>query len=132
MVKDNRELNCTKQSSQFSSQVMKHLQKQLENTIEEEAKKKHEDFSSELYNLCDTPKKVKSQLKAIYLEAAFDPIIQSGGEYNLKYTARSTKKDLHYDYGTICCILGYRFRNYCSGLARTFLIDPSKDQQKVY
>lgn len=54
----------------------------------------------------------------------YTPIIQSGGEYDLKPSAESNEKNL--EAGVILASIGLRVRSYCSNLGRTFLIDPAK------
>lgn len=54
----------------------------------------------------------------------YTPIIQSGGEYDLKPSAESSSKNLKA--GVILASIGLRARSYCSNMARTFLIDPAK------
>lgn len=63
-------------------------------------------------------------------EWCYTPIIQSGGDYDLKTSAVSNELELHA--GTIICSLGVRYKSYCSNIGRTFLIDPNKAQQKNY
>ena len=54
----------------------------------------------------------------------FGPIIQSGGRYDLRASAVSDNKNL--TPGVIIASLGIRYKNYCSSMARTFFINPSK------
>ncbi|OLY78204.1 FACT complex subunit spt16, partial [Smittium mucronatum] len=63
-------------------------------------------------------------------EWCFNPIVQSGGDYNLSVSAISDERKLHA--GVILCSLGIRYQNYCSMIARSFLIDPNKSQEKNY
>ena len=63
-------------------------------------------------------------------EWVYPPIIQSGGRYDLKITAQSDDRVLAA--GVIIASLGLRYRNYCSSMARTFLISPSKKQESYY
>lgn len=50
------------------------------------------------------------------------PIIQSGGKYDLRLSAQSNQDPLKP--GVILCTLGMRYKNYCSSMGRTFMIDP--------
>ncbi|KAJ3025663.1 UNVERIFIED_CONTAM: FACT complex subunit spt16 [Siphonaria sp. JEL0065] len=63
-------------------------------------------------------------------EWCYTPIIQSGGNYDLKPSAQSDKTPLHD--GTIICSLGVRYKNYCSNISRTFFINPEKLKEKNY
>lgn len=64
------------------------------------------------------------------VEECYAPYIQSGGKYDLKPAALPDKELLHG--GTIVVSLGIRYKNMCSNLARTFLIDPSSAKRSSY
>jgi nucleosome binding factor SPN SPT16 subunit len=69
-------------------------------------------------------------LTAEIVESCYTPIIQSGGVYDLKPSAVSNDQNLHF--GTIICALGARYKYYCSNVARTYFVDPKKDQEENY
>lgn len=73
----------------------------------------------------------KLNLEKGQLESCYTPIVQSGGNYNLKPSAQSDDKELKWP-GAIVCSLGARYQNYCSNVARTYLVEPTKDQKKNY
>lgn len=52
----------------------------------------------------------------------YTPIIQSGGNYDLRYSAESDSENMKS--GIILCSLGMKYRSYCSNVGRTFIIDP--------
>lgn len=54
----------------------------------------------------------------------YSPIIQSGGEYDLRVSAYSNENKLKPD--IILSSLGIRYKSYCASSARTFMINPSK------
>ena len=64
------------------------------------------------------------------VDMAYTPIIQSGGDFDLRPSAQSTGKAIHA--GPIICSLGVRYRSYCSNIARTFLISPDKSVEINY
>ena len=64
------------------------------------------------------------------LDWAYGPVIQSGGKYDLKFTAMSDKNNLHP--GIIIANLGMRYRTYAAAVARTYLVDPSPNQESNY
>ena len=74
--------------------------------------------------------KLPSDFRADNLDWAYGPVIQSGGRYDLKLTASSDDGNL--SAGVIIAGLGLRYRSYCSMLARTYLVDPSKSQESNY
>lgn len=52
------------------------------------------------------------------------PIVQSGGQYDLRVSAQSNDENLKP--GVIIASLGVRYKSYCSSMGRTFLISPNK------
>ncbi|KAF9426598.1 FACT complex subunit spt16 [Podila epigama] len=135
-IKDDEELRSTKTATRLSSLVMKnYFIEEMSKIIDEERKISHEKFSEKTEDvLLDDRnfKKLKFPADAASgnPEWCYTPIIQSGGDYDLKTSAVSNEKDLHA--GTIICSLGVRYKSYCSNIGRTFLIDPNKAQEKNY
>ena len=74
--------------------------------------------------------KLPSDFKSENLDWAYGPVIQSGGNYDLKLTAQSDGANLSAD--IIIAGFGLRYRSYCSMLARTYLVDPAKAQENNY
>lgn len=59
------------------------------------------------------------------VDMCYPAIIQSGGNYSLKFSASSDKNTtLHF--GVIVCSLGARYKSYCSNIVRTLLVNPTK------
>lgn len=77
-----------------------------------------------------TDKKVVSGVDTTQLEMSYPPIIQSGGNYGLKYSVMSDRNYLHF--GAIVCSLGARYKSYCSNISRTLLVNPSDKVQENY
>lgn len=65
------------------------------------------------------------------IEWCYSPIVQSGGEYDLKPSAISLDLQLVGE-GVILSSIGLRFKSYCSNMARTFLIDPTPEIEANY
>ena len=42
----------------------------------------------------------------------------------------SDKNNLHF--GAIVCMLGARYKSYCSNIVRTLMVDPTEEMQKNY
>lgn len=57
-------------------------------------------------------------------EWVYAPIIQSGGNYDLKVSAVSDNKPLKP--GVILSSLAIRYKSYCTSMGRTFMINPNK------
>jgi nucleosome binding factor SPN SPT16 subunit len=60
----------------------------------------------------------------------YPAIIQSGGNYNLKFSVVSDKNTLHF--GAVICSLGARYKSYCSNIVRTLLVNPVEEVQNNY
>ena len=130
-VKDETERDLMKKSSVLSNKVMKHgFVKRLEDIIEEETKITHENFSSEIEAIIEDPNKIKLNVPTDDVQPCYFPIIQSGGNYELKVSAQSTSDSLKHD--IIIVSLGARYKLYCSNITRTFLVDPPKKVSKMY
>lgn len=57
-------------------------------------------------------------------------IIQSGGNYNLGFSVESDDNHLHF--GAIVCSFGVLYKEYCSSISRTILVNPSERTQDNY
>jgi nucleosome binding factor SPN SPT16 subunit len=64
------------------------------------------------------------------IEACYPPIIQSGGKYDLRPSAKSDDQNLHA--GTIITSFGVRYKSYCSNIGRTYFINPEKVKEENY
>lgn len=73
--------------------------------------------------------KLPAGLQLEHVDICYPPIIQSGGVFSLKPSAVSNDDQLHGG-GAILCSLGIRYRSYCSNLARTLLVNPTKEQEE--
>jgi len=70
-----------------------------------------------------TDKKYVTGVDTSQLDMCYPAIIQSGGNYNLKFSVVSDKNVLHF--GAIVCSLGARYKSYCSNIVRTLLVNPT-------
>ena len=64
------------------------------------------------------------------IDWCYTPMVQSGGNFNL--TPGTENNDSFLDFGTIICSLGCRYKFYCANIARTYFVDPSKEQEEAY
>lgn len=72
-----------------------------------------------------TNKKYVTGVDITQVDMCYPAIIQSGGNYSLKFSAVSDKNTtLHF--GVIVCSLGARYKSYCSNIVRTLLVNPTK------
>ncbi len=99
--------------------------------IDEELQTKHSKLSQKIEEVISQPEKeLQIRLRSENCDIAYPPIIQSGGEYSLKLSVQSAPTPLKYD--VIMCGIGARYSMYCANVARTVLVDPSKQQEAEY
>ncbi len=131
MIKDSTELDCMKKSSVLSNKVLKHFFiPKLEDIIDNELKVTHEALAEEVHETIEEPSKIKLKVPSDIVSSAYFPIVQSGGDYDIRLSASSSDKTLKYDIITIS--FGAAYQHYCSNIARTFLIDPPKEISDTY
>ncbi|KAI7872577.1 FACT complex subunit-domain-containing protein [Spinellus fusiger] len=136
-VKDEEEVRTMRTAAKLSSNVMKYyFMDEMATIVDEEKSVTHEKLSTQTEDVLDDPKMTKvlripSEVEnKDDLDWCYSPIIQSGGSYDLRSSAVSNSDTLHP--GVIICSLAIRYKFYCSNIGRTFLIDPSKTQEKNY
>ena len=100
------------------------------NIIDGEKKVKHSKLSEQVETSVTDSKFITSQDKQL-IEICYPTIIQSGGNYSLKFSAQSDKNNLSF-MGSIICMLGYRYKNYCSNIVRTLMVEPTEKMQDNY
>ncbi|KAL9685037.1 hypothetical protein QQ045_022483 [Rhodiola kirilowii] len=133
-VKDENEINCIKKAAYLSASVLKdYMVPKLEGIIDEEKKVTHSSLMDDAEKVLTEPSKINVKLKASNIDICYPPIIQSGGEFDLRPSAASNDEVLYYDSGSvIICAIGSRYNSYCSNVARTILIDATSTQSKAY
>jgi nucleosome binding factor SPN SPT16 subunit len=110
---------------------MKHgFAKRLEEIIEEETTLTHDELAGEIDKILEDPNKINLKLPESDVSACYYPIIQSGGNYDIRISAQSTTQTLKPD--IIIASLGARYKMYCSNITRTFLVDPPKKVSETY
>jgi len=110
--------------------MYKHLVSQIEAVVDEEKNITHEQLAQDAEDAFGEPIKLGVKLSADFLEPCYTPIIQSGGDFDLRPSASSNSANLYY--GTITCSLGARYKSYCANVGRTYVISPTKGQEKHY
>lgn len=71
------------------------------------------------------PSKIGLNVSSDAVDACYTPIIQSGGNYDIKISAQSNDSTLTPD--VIICSLGAKYKGYCANVARTFMVNvPTK------
>lgn len=128
--KEDSELITMKKACLVTVDVFtKYLKDQIMEIIDSEKKVKHTKLAEGVESAIQDKKYVTGvDVNQIFM--CYPAIIQSGGNYNLKFSAVSDKNTLHF--GAIICSLGARYKLYCSNIVRTLLVNPSDEIQANY
>lgn len=128
--KEEIELNTIRKACQVTVDVYtKYLKDQIMEIIDADKKVKHSKLAEGVEQAV-SDKKYVSGVDISQVDLCYPPIIQSGGNYNLKFSVVSDKNNLHF--GAIICALGARYKSYCSNIVRTLLVNPTQEQQNLY
>eukprot|EP01035_Chromulina_nebulosa_P019212 gene19212-25063_t len=128
-VKDETELELCKRAGVLTNKVIKHgFINEMENIIDKDEKVSHSDLATKIEGIITDPSKINLKVSSEVVESCYNPIIQSGGKYDIRISAVSNSDILSSD--VIICSIGARYKSYCANVARTFLIDaPIKIEQ---
>ncbi|ESO89772.1 hypothetical protein LOTGIDRAFT_124718 [Lottia gigantea] len=128
--KEETEQKTIQRACQVTCDVFnKYLKEQIMEIIDAEKKVKHSKLADGVEQALQN-KKYVTGVDSSQLDMCYPAIIQSGGNYSLKFSTVSDEKYLHF--GAIVCAMGARYKSYCSNIVRTLLVDPSEQIQKDY
>ena len=128
--KEEPEILAIKKACMVSVDVFtKYLKDQIMEIIDSDKKVKHSKLA-EGVELAITDKKYVTGVDISQVDMCYPAIIQSGGNYSLKFSTVSDKNVLHF--GAIICSMGVKYKSYCSNIVRTLLVNPSDDIQNNY
>lgn len=128
--KEESELVTIKKACVVSIDVYsKYLKDNIMEVIDADKKVKHSKLA-EGVEAALTDKKYVVGVDTSQLDMCYPAIIQSGGNYSLKFSMTSDKNHLHF--GAIVCSLGARYKQYCSNIVRTLLVNPTETVQDNY
>ncbi|XP_012522808.1 FACT complex subunit spt16 isoform X2 [Monomorium pharaonis] len=129
--KEDSEIITIKKACLISVDVFtKYLKDQIMEIIDSDKKVKHSKLA-EGVDTAITNKKYVTGVDVSQVDMCYPAIIQSGGNYSLKFSAVSDKNTtLHF--GVIICSLGARYKSYCSNIVRTLLVNPTKTIEENY
>uniref|UniRef100_G1PAD7 FACT complex subunit n=1 Tax=Myotis lucifugus TaxID=59463 RepID=G1PAD7_MYOLU len=129
-VKEDGELNLMKKAASITSEVFnKFFKERVMEIVDADEKVRHSKLAESVEKAIEE-KKYLAGADPSTVEMCYPPIIQSGGNYNLKFSVVSDKNHMHF--GSITCAMGIRFKSYCSNLVRTLMVDPSQEVQENY
>ncbi|CAH0557604.1 unnamed protein product [Brassicogethes aeneus] len=128
--KEDSEIITIKKACLVSVDVFtKYLKDQIMEIIDSDKKVKHSKLAEGVESAIQD-KKYVSGVDVNQIDMCYPAIIQSGGNYSLKFSVVSDKNTLHF--GAIICSLGARYKSYCSNIVRTLLVNPSDEVQGNY
>ncbi|CAL7935430.1 unnamed protein product [Xylocopa violacea] len=128
--KEDAEILTIKKACLVSVDVFtKYLKDQIMEIIDSDKKVKHSKLA-EGVDAAITNKKYVTGVDVTQVDMCYPAIIQSGGNYSLKFSVVSDKNILHF--GVIVCSLGARYKSYCSNIVRTLLVNPTKTIEDNY
>merc|ERR550534_510248 len=130
--KEESEVSTIKKAAGLSSDIFsKYLKEQIMDIIDGDKKKSHSKLCKDIEEqIANKDSKILANADKSAVDMCYPPIIQSGGNYKLKFSVVSDKENLHF--GAIVCSLGVRYKSYCSNIVRTMLVDPSQEVQDLY
>ncbi|XP_046843723.1 FACT complex subunit SPT16-like [Xenia sp. Carnegie-2017] len=130
-AKEDGELNNVKKASLVTSDIFsKFFKNHIMEIVDQEKRVKHTKIADNVEAALESKKYLVSGMDHELTEMCFNPIIQSGENFSLKFSAQSNDDRL--DFGVIICIFGVRYKYYCSSIIRTMLVQPSEEQQGNY
>ncbi|CAB0035722.1 unnamed protein product [Trichogramma brassicae] len=128
--KEDSEILTVKKACLVSVDVFtKYLKDQIMEVIDNDKKVKHSKLADGVDSAV-TDKKYVSNVDTSQIDMCYPAIIQSGGNYALKFSASSDNNTLHF--GVIVCSLGARYKAYCSNIVRTLMVNPTKEMEENY
>ncbi|XP_071546474.1 FACT complex subunit spt16-like [Panulirus ornatus] len=129
-AKEESEINTIKKACYATVDVFsKYLKEQIMDIIDRDRKVKHAKLAEGVEQAM-IDKKYVGNYDTQQIEPCYPPIIQSGGNYALKFSVKSDKNPMHF--GAIVCCMGVRYKNYCSNICRTFMVNPPDKMQRDY
>jgi nucleosome binding factor SPN SPT16 subunit len=141
-VKDEAELRAMRTSSKACVALLTpYFLDEMSSVLDQDKKIKHSVLADKVYKKLDDDKfwktvqlpnkqKLPNDLDPEQLDWILGPVIQSGGKFDLKWN-QDTDNDV-LSPGVIIACMGLRYKSYCSQIARTFMVDPSKTQEGNY
>uniref|UniRef100_A0A8C7CQG4 FACT complex subunit n=1 Tax=Oncorhynchus kisutch TaxID=8019 RepID=A0A8C7CQG4_ONCKI len=129
-VKEDGELALMKKAAAVTSEVYsKFFKERVMEIVDADEKVRHSKLAESVEKAIEE-KKYLGGADPSTVEMCYPPIIQSGGNYSLKFSVVSDKNHMHF--GAITCAMGIRYKSYCANLVRTLMVDPPQEMQDNY
>ncbi|KAF8303076.1 FACT complex subunit SPT16 [Clavulina sp. PMI_390] len=147
-TKDEEELRSVRTAAHIASAIMIHsFVPKLEGILDKQNKIPHSSFAAYLEERIGNPEASKGPDMRVFnksrhlndvdwslVEIPYSPVIQSKGTktgYDLKPSAQSGEDTMAVT-GVILSSIGIKYKGYSAQLGRSFLVDPSKEQDGNY
>jgi nucleosome binding factor SPN SPT16 subunit len=135
-IKDEAELISTRDASRTSARILKnYFVEEMSTIVDQEKTIKNSTLADKVMNKIEDAKfltslKISDDFHSENVDWATQPTVQSGGKYDLRFASEPDDQNMHA--GVIVSALGIRYQSYASLVARTYLVDPSKEQEANY
>ena len=131
-VKDEKEVVLIRKACHTTCLLFsKFVKKEIVSIVDQDKKVKHSKLTAQIESaLFEGEKYFPPGVTGDVVEHCFSPILQSGGNYQLKFSIESDEEKLHF--GTIIICMGIRYKTYCSSLVRTMMVMPDNSQREIY
>jgi nucleosome binding factor SPN SPT16 subunit len=122
-VKDNLALSSFRKAAIITHKVLKHsFVRLVEDAFDQGKSIKHEEIAARVDECCEDPSRINIKPPPGHYESCYFPIVQSGGDYDLRPSATTNNNMLSDD--VIIVSLGVRYNFHCANITRTFFVDP--------
>jgi nucleosome binding factor SPN SPT16 subunit len=122
-VKDEYALTGFRRAAVITYKVLKHgFVRLVEDVLDQARTITHEQIATHVDECCEDPSKVNIKLPQGHYESCYFPIVQSGGDYDIRPSASTNSEVLSDD--VIIVSLGVRYNFHCATMSRTLFIDP--------
>ncbi|XP_027488086.1 FACT complex subunit SPT16-like, partial [Corapipo altera] len=129
-AKEDVELSLMRRAAAITSELFtKFFKERVMEIVDADEKVRHSKLAEAVEKAIEE-KKFLGGADPSAVEMCYPPIIQSGGNYSLKFSVVSDKSHMHF--GAITCSMGIRYKSYCSNLVRTLMVDPPQEMQDHY
>ncbi|KAK0073803.1 hypothetical protein PV326_013050 [Microctonus aethiopoides] len=120
--KDDVELWRIQRACKVTIHVFHELLHHIMKIVNDHEKIEHLQLSRRVQSITDI-ERIKSRIDLSSKSLCYPAIIQSGGNYSLKFNVDSDQNYLHF--GVIICSFGVQYKDYCSNIVRTLLVNPT-------
>ncbi|KAK0073817.1 hypothetical protein PV326_013039, partial [Microctonus aethiopoides] len=120
--KEDVELRNIKEACTILGQIFNIFKNHIKMFIDNNKKVTHARLSAAVGQWLITENRITGD-DSSRMDLCYPVIIQSGGNYSLKFNVVSNQNYLHF--GVTICSFGVRYNDYCSNIVRTLLVNPT-------